>query len=129
MLDRAMIKEIPHALASADPPPLFVQADIVGELLFRFVTLRVAVWTIYRPFRDSVCLRLIHQIRHPCRDGLDYDLCSLALQEFKHVEVSVAFRDLRPKFTGDFYHGLYASAVNFDWVQSVLGTVQRVQVI
>src|ERR1700732_687668 len=114
MVDGAMIEEIPHALASADPPQFLAQANVISKLLLELVPFRIAVWTIDWPFRCRMGLGLIHQIRYPCSDGLDYDLCALALQEFKHVEVSVAFRDLRPKFAGDFYDGLYACAVDFD---------------
>ena len=72
------------------------------------------MWTIDRPLCRRVRLSLIHQIRYPGCDGLDDDLCALAFQEFKHVEVSVAFRDLRPKFSGDFDHRLYTQAVDFN---------------
>src|SRR3981081_362764 len=94
MLDRAMIEEIPHALAGPNPPQFLAQADVISKLLVELIPFRIAVWTIDWPLRCRMGLGLIHQIRYPCRDGLDYDLRALALQEFKHVEVSDALRDL-----------------------------------
>src|ERR1700722_16021438 len=49
LLDRAVIEEIPHALAGANAPQLLAQTDVIGELLFGFVPLRILVRATYRP--------------------------------------------------------------------------------
>ena len=63
--------------------------------------------TIHRPLRDRVRLRLVHQVGHPGRDRLDQHLRAFALQEVEHVEVAVAFGDLRPEFAGDLHQRLH----------------------
>src|ERR1700747_3311230 len=54
--DCAVIEEVPHALPGADAPELLAQTDVVGELLFGLVPLRIGMGTIDRPFRYGVRL-------------------------------------------------------------------------
>ena len=100
----AVVEETPHPLARANAPQLLAQADVVREMLFQLVPLRVPVRTIDRPFGNRVRLGLVHQVGNPGGDGLDQHLRAFALQEFEHVEVAVALGGLRPEFAGDLHH-------------------------
>src|SRR5581483_6068710 len=50
-------------------------------------------------------------------DGLNQYLRAFALQELEHVEVAVAFGDLRPELADDLHYRLHLQAVDFDGVQ------------
>src|SRR5437764_8801912 len=58
MLNGAMVEVIPHDLPRADPDHSLAQAEIVGEMLLQFIPFRIAMWTIHRPFRSCMRLRL-----------------------------------------------------------------------
>src|ERR1035438_2273249 len=103
LLDRAVIEEIPHPFTRAESPQLFLQADVIGELLLRLVPLRISMRTVDRPLSLGVCLCLIHQIRNPGRNRFDEHLRALSLQKIEHVEIAVALGDLSPKLARDFY--------------------------
>src|SRR5262245_27092357 len=61
VLHRAVIEVVPHDLAEADAEEALAEANLVGEMLFRFVPLRVAMWTIDWPLGFRMSLGLIHQ--------------------------------------------------------------------
>src|SRR5215470_5761769 len=129
MIDGPIVEEVPHVLAGANGPELLAQAQGVGKMLIHLVPLRMGMGTIYRPFRNGIGLRLIHQVSGPGSDWLNQNLSPLALQEFKHVEVAVAFGELGPEFPGDFDHRFDTSAVHFDGVQFVAGRLQGIEII
>src|SRR5580693_9206059 len=89
LLDRTVIKEIPHALPGANTPELLAQTDVVGELLFGFVPLRILMRAIDRPFRYGVRFGLVHEVGDPSGNRLNQDLCAFAFEELEHVEVAV----------------------------------------
>ena len=84
---------------------------------------------IDRPLRLGVRLRLVHQVRNPGRDRLDQHLRAFALQEIEHVEVAVAFGDLRPELAGDLHQRLHPRAIHLDGVHLFAGSVQSVQIV
>src|SRR5215470_4417983 len=129
ILDGAMVEEIPHPFTRADSPQLLAQADVVGEMLFGLMPFGIGMGSIYWPLCSGIGLGLIHQIGHPGGNGLDQNLCPFALEKFKHMEVAVAFGELRPEFAGYLDYRLYAGAVDFDRVQFPTGSGESVQVI
>ncbi len=85
--------------------------------------------TVHRPLGFCMGLGLIHQVRHPGGDRLHHDLRALALQEVEHVEVAVAFGDLRPEFAGDLHYRLDLGAIHFDRFILLASSFQRIQII
>ena len=98
-------------------------------MLFHLPPLGIAVRTIHRPFCLGVRFGLVHQVRHPGRDRLDDDLRAFALKEFEHVEVAVAFGDLRPEFARDLHHRLHLGAIHFDGVHLFARRSQCIQIV
>jgi hypothetical protein len=90
-------------------------------MFLRLVPFRVGVGTVYWPFCYGVSLCLVHQVSDPRSNRFHQNLRTFAFQEIKHVEVSVAFGQLRPKFTGNFDHWLYTRTIDFDGIQFVTG--------
>src|SRR5437660_4200037 len=113
VLRGAVIEETPHPLACTDPPELLAQPDIVREILFQLVPLRVPVGTIDWPLRDRVGLRLVHQIGNPGRNRLNQNLRAFTLEEIEHVEVAVTLGELCPEYAGDHMQRVYEDSISF----------------
>ena len=126
---RAVIEKVPHLLSHADAPQFLAQADVVSKLFLELVPLWILVRLVHRPLRLGMRFSLIHQVRHPGCDRFNDHLSTLAFQELEHVEVAVAFGDLRPEFTGDLHHRLHPHAVHFNGVHSFSRGVQRLEIV
>src|SRR5205823_11812884 len=129
LLGSAVVEEIPHLLSHTNAPKLFAQSNIVSKLLLDLVPRRIFVWLIHWPLRFSMGLRLVHEICDPGGDWLDQYLRSLTFEEVEHVEVAVAFCDLRPEFAGDFYRRFHARAVHFNRVHSFAGICKSIEIV
>src|SRR5438105_1781382 len=126
MLDRAMVKEIPHLLAHADSHQFLSQTKVVSEMFLNLPPLRIAMWAIRRPLSFRMCLRLVHQIGDPGCDWFHRYLCALAFQEFEHVEIAIAFGDLGPEFAGYLHYRFHLSTIDFNRVHPFAGMVKSV---
>ena len=95
-------------------------------MLVQFPRLHLFVRSIKRSASGGTCLHLVHHVHDPRADGLDQHLRAFALQKLEHVEVAVAFGDLRPELANDLHDGLYPEAVNLDGSDLVMHSLQGV---
>ena len=56
-------------------------------------------------------------------------LRAFALQEIEHVEIAIAFGDLRPEFARDLHHRLHLGAVHLDAIHLVASGSQSAEII
>ena len=129
VLDGPVIEELPRFFAEADTPKFFAQPNVVRKLLLELMPLGIAVRTVHRPLRNRVRLGLIQQVSDPGRDRLDNHLRPFTLQKVEHVEVAVAFGNLRPELARDLYHRPHLGAVHFDLVHALAGGVQGFEIV
>ena len=114
ILDRAVIEEF-HIHSPTASPIIFLRSPrSFAASFFTSHHFGLRCGRLTGHFGLGMRLGLVHQVRHPGCDRLDQHLCPFALEKFEHVEVAVAFSELRPEFARDLHHGLDFGAVHFN---------------
>ena len=121
MAGGARMLAVPDAFAQAQQQPLFAEFPIVCQLLLPFPPAGAGMRNIqaFSLFRGRPSL--IEEIGNPAADWFHIHLGAFLLQKGKHVEVAVAFGELRPELAGDLDDGLYTCVVHFDLIQALTG--------
>src|SRR5579872_7507000 len=95
ILDGTVVQAIPHPFPDSNSHLLLAQSQIIRKMLFQLPPLWVPMRTVHRPLRFGMSFSLVHQIGNPGRNWLYQHLCAFPLEEIEHVEVAIAFGDLR----------------------------------
>ena len=126
--DGAVVKVGPHDAACAETASFLEQLEFVGEAFFHLIPFgilveRFGVGTRLRSFFGNV-----HHVGNPGRNRFDQHLRTFFFKEGKHIEIAVALGSLGPEFTGDFDDRFHPQAVDFDGVNAVATSMQRIDI-